>query len=122
MAGIAMESKRIGLFNKSVITVPKNSLKATAAEFLQMYPSANLLVADSQDLSEANRKVFKSRVATGDWDAIIISHDSFSRIRMGDATIQKFLDDKMAEFTHAIEAARGSGGKNMSVKELEKAK
>ena len=128
MAAIAMETKRIGLAKKTIIVVKNNTIDQFPQQFLQLYPGANLLIAGKDDLTKLNRKTFTSRIATGDWDAIIIPHSSFERIPMSNATIEKFLQQQLDELQDAIEqvreeeGGRGRRSGSRAVKELEKAK
>ena len=122
MVAAAMESKRLGLCNKSLFVVPNHIVEQFGQEFLQLYPSANILVTTKKDFETANRKKFCSRIATGDYDAIIISHSQFEKIPMSVerqiAIIQKQIDD----ITFGIQDLKNSNGERFSIKQMEKTK
>ena len=122
MVAAAMESKRLGLCNKSLFVVPNHIVEQFGQEFLQLYPSANILVTTKKDFQTANRKKFCSRIATGDYDAIIISHSQFEKIPMSVerqiAIIQKQIDD----ITFGIQDLKNSNGERFSIKQMEKTK
>jgi len=122
MVAAAMESKRLGLCNKSLIVVPNHLLKQWSSEFYQLYPAANLLVATKKDFETANRKKFCSRIATGDYDAIIIGHSQFERIPLSQERQERILEDQIWEIEKAIEAAASEEGKRISVKQMERTK
>ena len=122
MVAAAMESKRLGLCNKSLIVVPNHLIKQWASEFYQLYPAANLLVATKKDFETANRKKFCSRIATGDYDAIIIGHSQFERIPLSQERQERILEDQIWEIEKAIEAAASEEGKHISVKQMERTK
>jgi len=131
MIGIAMEKRRLGLAKKSIIAEPKHLIRQVAGEFLRLYPSANILVAGEKDFSAENRQKFLSRIATGDWDAVIITHEHFQRIPVSPETESEvirreleMLEKEILEARAAEEEAGGRRGKKGSkiVKQLEKAK
>lgn len=122
MVAAAMESKRLGLCNKSLFVVPNHIIEQFGKEFLQLYPSANILITTKKDFTTANRKKFCSRIATGDYDAIIISHSQFEKIPMSierQATIiQKQIDDIIL----GIQDLKNNNGERFSIKQMEKTK
>ncbi len=122
MVAAAMESKRLGLCNKSLFVVPNHIVEQFGQEFLQLYPSANILVTTKKDFETAKRKKFCSRIATGDYDAVIISHSQFEKIPMSVgrqiAIIQKQIDD----ITFGIQDLKNSNGERFSIKQMEKTK
>lgn len=123
MVGIAMERRRLGLSRKPLLAVPNHMLDQFAREFLQAYPGANILVAQKEETSAAERKAFVGKVATGDWDAVIMTHDAFGRIGVSDDIVKEYLAEQIAEYAEALAAARRDAGKkDPTVKELEKAK
>ncbi|MDR1376012.1 MAG: DEAD/DEAH box helicase family protein, partial [Synergistaceae bacterium] len=119
MIASAMESKRLGLANKSLFVVPNHLTEQTASEFMRLYPSANVLVATKKDFETANRKKFCSRIATGDYDAIIIGHSQFERIPLSPEKQKEFLDTQMNEIMDAQEEAKGD---RFTIKQLEKSR
>ena len=120
MVTIAMESKRLGLSNKSLFVVPNHIIEQFASEFLQLYPSANIMVATKKDFTAANRKKFCSRIATGDFDAVIIGHSQFERIPMSIERQQILLEDQITSILSAIEDAKRDRAENFTVKQMEK--
>lgn len=122
MAAIAMESKRLGLCEKSLFAVPNHLTEQMAAEFLRLYPAANILVATKKDFEKANRKKFCSRIATGDYDAVIMGHSQFERIPISQERQERFLNEQISEITESIEALEESRGSRFSIKQLEKSK
>ncbi len=123
MVASAMESKRLGLCSKSMIVVPKHILNQVAKEFLQLYPAANILVPNEKDFSKDNRERFCSRIATGNYDAIIISHNQFEKIPLSTERQVKFIEEEIEEITNFIEALRfKEGNKGFTVKQLETTK
>ena len=115
-----MESKRLGLSNKSLFVVPNHIIEQFASEFLQLYPSANIMVATKKDFTAANRKKFCSRIATGDFDAVIIGHSQFERIPMSIERQQILLEDQITSILSAIEDAKRDRAENFTVKQMEK--
>lgn len=120
MAAVAMESKRLGLCSKSMIVVPNHLLQQWASEFYQLYPSANLLVASKKDFEPANRKKFCSRIATGDYDAVIIGHSQFEKIPLSVDLQSRFIQEEIDEIEEGIRELEAEGGDRPSVKSLEK--
>ena len=122
MVAAAMESKRLGLCNKSLFVVPNHIIEQFASEFLQLYPSANILVATKKDFETKNRKKFCSRIATGDYDAVIIGHSQFERIPMSLERQQALLEEQIDDITRGIAEAKGNRGENYTIKQMEKTK
>ena len=122
MVAAAMESKRLGLCNKSLFVVPNHLTEQWAAEFLQLYPSANILVATKKDFETKNRKRFCGRIATGDYDAVIIGHSQFEKIPMSIERQRAYLEQQENEITNGIAELKRNRGENFSIKQLEKAK
>ena len=120
MVAAAMESKRLGLCNKSLFVVPNHIIEQFASEFLQLYPSANILVSTKKDFETANRKKFCSRIATGDYDAIIIGHSQFEKIPMSVERQVKILNQQLDDITRGIKELKANGGENFSIKSLMK--
>ena len=120
MVAAAMESKRLGLCNKSLFVVPNHIIEQFASEFLQLYPSANILVSTKKDFETANRKKFCSRIATGDYDAIIIGHSQFERIPMSTKRQIKILENQIEDITRGIKDLKANGGEKYSIKALMK--
>ena len=122
MVSAAMESKRLGLCNKSLFVVPNHLTEQWAAEYLQLYPSANILVASKKDFETKNRKKFCGRIATGDYDAVIIGHSQFEKIPMSVERQQAILNQQLEEIMNGISELKRNRGENFSIKQLEKAK
>lgn len=122
MVAAAMESKWLGLCNKSLFVVPNHLTEQWAAEFLQLYPSANILVATKKDFETKNRKRFCGRIATGDYDAVIIGHSQFEKIPMSIERQRASLEQQENEITNGIAELKRNRGENFSIKQLEKAK
>ena len=122
MVAAAMESKRLGLCQKSLFVVPNHLTEQWAAEFLQLYPSANILVATRKDFETKNRKKFCGRIATGDYDAIIIGHSQFEKIPMSLDRQRIILEQQMQEIKDGIAELKRNRGDSFSVKQLEKSK
>lgn len=120
MVASAMESKRLGLCSKSMFVVPNHIIEQFAAEFLQLYPSANILVATKKDFQTANRKKFCSRIATGDYDAVIIGHSQFERIPMSVERQKAMLEGQIADLIDGIDEVKRSRGEKFTIKQLEK--
>ena len=118
----AQESKRLGLCNKSLIVVPNHLTEQWAAEYLQLYPSANILVATKKDFETKNRKKFCARIATGDYDAIIIGHSQFEKIPLSLERQKRMLEEQIDEITVGIGQIKFNKGEKFSVKQLEKTK
>ena len=122
MTAAAMESKRLGLCNKSLFVVPNHLTEQWASEFLQLYPAANILVATKKDFETKNRKRFCGRIATGDYDAVIIGHSQFEKIPMSIERQRAILEQQLDEITNGIADLKHNRGENFSVKQLEKSK
>lgn len=119
MVASAMESKRLGLCNKSLFVVPNHIVEQFANEFLQLYPSANILVTTKKDFSKNNRKKFCSKIATGDFDAILIGHSQFEKIPMSIERQKYFLEKQIDEIMRGIEELKELNGEKFSVRQLE---
>ena len=117
-----MESKRLGLCHKSLIVVPNHLTEQWASEFLQLYPSANILVATKKDFEKQNRRRFCSRIATGDYDAVIIGHSQFEKIPLSLDRQIRMIEEQIEEITAGIEALEAEEGSYYSVKQMEKTK
>ena len=122
MVAAAMESKRLGLCNKSLFVVPNHLTEQWAAEFLQLYPAANILVATKRDFETKNRKKFCGRIATGDYDAVIIGHSQFEKIPMSIERQRAILEQQLEELTDGIMDLKRNRGENFSIKQLEKSR
>ena len=122
MVAAAQESKRLGLCNKSLFVVPNHLTEQWAAEFLQLYPAANILVATKKDFETKNRKKFCGRIATGDYDAVIIGHSQFEKIPMSIERQRAILEQQLEEMTEGIAELKRNRGENFSIKQLEKSK
>lgn len=123
MGAAAMEKKRLGLCNKTMIIVPNHLTEQMGAELLTLYPNANILVATKRDFEPDRRKLFCSRIATGNYDIAILGHSQFSRLPLSEERQQKFLKDEIARFTEEISAAkRDRDGQGITVKQMEAAK
>lgn len=122
MVAAAMESKRLGLCNKSLFVVPNHLTEQWAAEFLQLYPAANIIVATKRDFETKNRKKFCGRIATGDYDAVIIGHSQFEKIPMSIERQRAILEQQLEELTDGIMDLKRNRGENFSIKQLEKSK
>ena len=122
MVASAMESKRLGLCNKSLFVVPNHIIEQFASEFLQLYPSANILVATKKDFETKNRKKFCSRIATGDYDAVIIGHSQFEKIPMSIERQREQLEQQISDILKGIDMAKRERGENFTIKQLEKSR
>ena len=122
MAAAAMEAKRLGLCRKPMFAVPNHLTEQWASEFLRLYPSANVLVATKKDFEPANRKKFCARIATGDYDAVIIGHSQFERIPVSQERQERLLRSEIEEITEGINQLRRSSGERFSIKSMEKTK
>ncbi len=122
MVAAAMESKRLGLCQKSIFVVPNHLTDQWAAEFLRLYPSANILVTTKKDFETRNRKKFCARIATGDYDAVIIGHSQFERIPISPERQQRLLSQQIEEITDGIMDVKRSGGNSFTIKSLERTK
>lgn len=122
MVAAAMESKRLGLCNKSLFVVPNHIVEQFGQEFLQLYPSANILVTTKKDFETANRKRFCSRIATGDYDAVIISHSQFEKIPMSAERQIELIGREIEDITRGIEELKRNNGEKFSIKQMMKTK
>ncbi len=122
MIAACMEQKRLGLANKTVMIVPKPLIGQTASEFLRLYPSANILVASEHDFEKNKRKQFISRIATGDYDCIIMSHSQFERIPISPKRQQRLLQAQIDDITEAIKEIKDELGQKWSIKQMESQK
>lgn len=122
MVAAAMESKRLGLCNKSLFVVPNHIVEQFGQEFLQLYPSANILVTTKKDFETANRKKFCSRIATGDYDAVIISHSQFEKIPMSVERQVAIIEKQIRDITLGIQDLKNNNGERFSIKQMEKTK
>ena len=122
MAAAAMEAKRLGLCRKPMFDVPNHLTEQWASEFLRLYPSANVLVATKKDFEPANRKKFCARIATGDYDAVIIGHSQFERIPVSHERQERLLRSEIEEITKGINQLKRSSGERFSIKSMEKTK
>ena len=122
MIAAGMESKRLGLSQKNLYVVPNHLTEQWGSDFLRLYPGANILVATKKDFEPANRKRFCSRIATGDYDAVIIGHTQFEKIPLSKERQIAMLEDQIADITFSIEEAAYQAGQNYTIKQLEKTK
>lgn len=122
MIAAGMESKRLGLSQKNLYVVPNHLIEQWGSDFLRLYPGANILVATKKDFEPANRKRFCSRIATGDYDAVIIGHTQFEKIPLSRERQIAMLEDQIADITFSIEEAAHQAGQNYTIKQLEKTK
>ena len=120
MAASAMEAKRLGLCQKSLFVVPNHLTEQWASEFLNLYPNAKLLVARRKDFETANRKKFCARIATGDYDAVIIGHSQFERIPLSFERQERIIQEQIDETLAAINELKAHAGENFSIKQMEK--
>ena len=120
MAASAMEAKRLGLCQKSLFVVPNHLTEQWASEFLHLYPNAKLLVARKKDFETANRKKFCARIATGDYDAVIIGHSQFERIPLSFERQERIIQDQIAETLLAINELKANAGENFTIKQMER--
>ncbi|MDL2300031.1 DEAD/DEAH box helicase family protein [Clostridiaceae bacterium OttesenSCG-928-D20] len=122
MVGAAMESKRLGLCAKSLFAVPNHLTEQWASEFLRLYPSANILVATKKDFETRNRKKFCARIATGDYDAVIIGHSQFERLPVSKERQERLLQEQIWEIEDGIDELSRNGAENFTIKQLERTK
>ena len=120
MVASAMESKRLGLCNKSLFVVPNHLIEQFSNEFLQLYPSANILVTTKKDFSTNNRKKFCSKIATGEFDAIIMGHSQFEKIPMSVERQRYFLEQQIEEIIQGIEEIKEVSGEKFTIRQLKK--
>ena len=116
----AMESKRLGLCNKSLFVVPNHIIEQFASEFLQLYPSANIMVATKKDFATANRKKFVSRIATGDFDAVIIGHSQFERVPISFERQKHLIQEQIDQILTSIAEAKREDAENFTIKQMER--
>ena len=119
MMAACMEQKRLGLANKTVMVVPKPLINQTASEFLRLYPSANILVATERDFEKSRRQQFISRIATGDYDCIIMSHSQFEKIPISAERKERMLNEQIEQIAYAIEETKEQNGERWTVKQME---
>ena len=119
MMAACMEQRRLGLASKNVIVVPKSIVGQTAGEFMRLYPSANILVATERDFEKSRRKQFVSRIATGDYDCIIMSHSQFEKIPISKERKERMLQDQIQEISFAIEEIKSENGEQWTIKQME---
>ncbi|MFS6825725.1 DEAD/DEAH box helicase family protein, partial [Staphylococcus aureus] len=122
MIGTLMESKRMGLMNKPMLVVPNHLLLQWKDAFYELYPNANILVADKTDFAKQNRERLFAKIATNDWDAVIVAHSSFKRIGVPPATLEAILKEQINDLTVAIAQAKEEKGDRIGIKEMEKIK
>ena len=122
MTAAAMESKRLGICQKPMFVVPNHLIEQWASEFLQLYPAANLLVATRKDFEKKNRKRFYSRIATGEYDAVILGHSQFEKIPISLERQEALLTQEIEDISRGIQELKMQGGERLSVKALEKMK
>ena len=122
MAAAAMEAKRLGLCRKPMFAVPNHLTEQWASEFLRLYPSANILVATKKDFEPANRKKFCARIATGDYDAVIIGHSQFEKVPVSQERQEQLLSEEILEITESIKQLKLNHGERFSIKAMEKTK
>ncbi|EGB99687.2 helicase [Pseudomonas putida] len=120
--GTVMESKRMGLFRKPMVLVPNHLLLQWKDAFYDLYPNANVLVAEKTDFKKENRERLFARIATGDWDAVVVAHSSFKKIGMPPETLEELLQEQIQDLTDAILDLKSSQGDRVTIKEMEKAK
>ena len=119
MMAACMEQKKLGLANKTVMVVPKALINQTASEFLRLYPSANILVTTERDFEKSRRQQFISRIATGDYDCIIMSHSQFEKIPISAARKERMLNEQIEQIAYAIEETKEKNGERWTVKQME---
>ena len=122
MIAAAMESKYLGLCSKSIFVVPNHLTQQMAAEFLRLYPAANILVTTKRDFETARRKKFCARIATGDWDAVIIGHSQFEKIPISFGRQEQIIEEQIDDITDAIHEIKASKGERFTIKQMEKLK
>ena len=118
----AMESKRLGLAKKSLVVVPNHLTEQWGADFLRLYPGANVLVATKKDFEPANRKKFCSRIATGDYDAVVIGHSQFEKIPLSPERQKAILQEQIDQVIDGIQEAKEQNGERYTIKQLEKSR
>lgn len=120
--GTVMESKRMGLMNKPMLVVPNHLLLQWKDAFYSLYPQANILVAEKSDFKKENREKLFARIATGDWDAVIVAHSSFKKIGMPQDTLEELLSEQIDDLTEAVARLKAENGDRLTIKEMEKAR
>ncbi|QTF59154.1 DEAD/DEAH box helicase family protein (plasmid) [Stutzerimonas frequens] len=120
--GTVMESKRMGLMNKPMVVVPNHLLLQWKDAFYSLYPNANILVAEKADFKKENREKLFARIATGDWDAVIVAHSSFKKIGMPEETLHDILSEQINDLSDAVRQLKAENGDRITVKEMEKAR
>ena len=122
LVGVVMESRRMGLLNKAMLVVPNHLLLQWKDAFSALYPHANVLVAEKSDFQKDSRERLFARIATGNWDAVIVGHSSFKKIGMPEATLAAILEEQVRDLTTAIDRLKHHDGDRVTIKEMEKAK
>lgn len=122
MIAIAMEGKRLGLHNKSMIAVPNHLTEQTGQAFRELYPACNILVATEKDFKPENRKAMMAKIATGDWDAVIVGHSQFDMCALSAEKQIEYINEELDDLEYALEGAKRDGNKSLSVKAIERAK
>lgn len=122
LCGVAMESRRMGLMRKPMLVVPNHLIGPWKDAFYAMYPDANVLVAEKEDFKKENRQKLFARIATGDWDAVIVAHSSFKKIGMPEETLNQILNEQIDDLSNAILQLKNERGDRVSIKEMEKVK
>ena len=122
MVAAAMESKRLGLCHKALFAVPNHLTEQWASEFLRLYPSANILVATKKDFETRNRKKFCARIATGDYDAVIMGHSQFERIPVSAERQERLLQEQIDEIEEGLSELKASRAERFTIKQLERTK
>jgi len=122
MIGAAMESKRLGLCNKSMLVVPNHIIEDMASEFMRLYPSANILVATKKDFEPKNRKKFCARIATGDYDCVTIGHSQFEKVPLSAERQERLLNEQIDELTIGIKQLKEERGERFTIKQMEKSR
>jgi len=122
MVGAAMELKRLGLCNKSMLVVPNHLTLDMAGEFLRLYPSANILVATNRDFEAKNRKKFCAKISTGDYDAVILGHSQFEKVPLSKERQARLLKEQIYDITESIREIKRNDGARFTVKQMEKTK
>ena len=120
--GTIMESRRMGLMKKPMVVVPNHLLLQWKDSFYELYPNANILVAEKSDFTKDNREKLFGRIATGDWDAVIVAHSSFKKIGMPADTLDDILHEQIDDLTKSIAQLKSESGERITIKEMEKAR
>jgi N12 class adenine-specific DNA methylase len=122
MCAAIMEGKRLGLHDKALMCVPNHITEQIDSEFLRLYPAANILVTTKKDFTAENRKRLTAKIATGDWDAVIIGHSQLKKIPISQERQESFIQDEINELTYSIEALKEEKGEQFTIKQMEKMK